>query len=111
VRHFAAARHDLDLLRGLAGHILGGMKAAGTTAPGNTLLHIACLPLTADQIVSRNPAVARSIHCARTLDTAWLPHRLPSPLHMRFVGQGQLGGNPRPILKASGGVEENGWDD
>ncbi|GIK05630.1 hypothetical protein Aspvir_009743 [Aspergillus viridinutans] len=100
VLHFAAARYDPDLLGWLAGHIPGGLKAAGTTALGHTLLHIACLPLTADQIVSRNPALAKSIHCARTLDTAWLPHRLPSPLHMRFASPGQLGGNPRPMSES-----------
>ncbi|KAF7154936.1 hypothetical protein CNMCM5623_003194 [Aspergillus felis] len=100
VLHFAAARHDPDLLGWLAGHIPGGLKAAGTTALGHTLLHITCLPLTADQIAGRNPAVARSIHCARTLDTAWLPHRLPSPLHMRFVVPGQLGGDPRPMSES-----------
>lgn len=82
--HFATAHHDPDLLSWLATFIPGGYEAAGTTALGHTLLHIAALPLTATQIVARNPYVAKSIHCARTLDSKWVPHHLPSPLHMEF---------------------------
>jgi ankyrin repeat protein len=82
--HFATARHDPDLLSWLATFIPGGYEAAGITALGHTLLHIAALPYTATQIVARNPYVAKSIHCARTLDSTWLAHRLPSPLHRDF---------------------------
>lgn len=82
--HFATAHHDPELLSWLADFIPGGYESAGTTSLGHTLLHIAALPLTAHQIVTRNPYVARSIHCARTLDSKWIYHRLPSPLHMDF---------------------------
>ncbi|KAJ5471020.1 hypothetical protein N7530_008377 [Penicillium desertorum] len=82
--HFATAHHNPELLSWLAAFIPGGYGSAGTTSLGHTLLHIAALPLTAHQIVTRNPDVARSIHCARTLDSKWRPHRLPSPLHMDF---------------------------
>ncbi|KAJ5440048.1 uncharacterized protein N7458_011046 [Penicillium daleae] len=89
--HFATAHHDPQLLIWLANLIPGGYEAAGTTALGHTLLHIACLPLTATQIVARNPEVAKSIHCARTLDSQWKPHRLPSPLHMEFSTAESIG--------------------
>lgn len=46
--HFATAHHDPDLLSWLAAFIPGGLSSAGTTALGQTLLHIACLPLTAN---------------------------------------------------------------
>ncbi|KAJ5390809.1 uncharacterized protein N7496_001877 [Penicillium cataractarum] len=82
--HFATAYHDPGILLWLATRVPGGYNAAGTTALGHTLLHIACLPLTATQTVARNPHVAKSIHCARTLDSKWKPHRLPSPLHIEF---------------------------
>ncbi|PKX97977.1 uncharacterized protein P174DRAFT_499727 [Aspergillus novofumigatus IBT 16806] len=55
----------------------------GATALGQTLLHIASLPLTSEAIDDTNPDVGRSIHCARTLDAAWLPHPRPSPLHLQ----------------------------
>ena len=99
--HFATAHHDPALLLWLAALIPGGYKAAGITALGHTLLHIAALPFNAQQIVGRNPEIARSIHCARTLDSKWRPHRLPSPLHMEFstpedmsIG---LGRKPQPM--------------
>jgi hypothetical protein len=82
--HFATAHHDPDLLSWLETFIPGGYEAAGVTALGHTLLHIAALPFTATQIVARNPDVAKSIHSARTLDSTWIPHRLPSPLHREF---------------------------
>lgn len=82
--HFATALHDPALLTWLAASIPGGYEAAGTTALGHTLLHIAALPLIAQQIVAR-PAIVRSIHCARTLDSRWMAHHLPSPVHMEFA--------------------------
>lgn len=99
--HFATAHHDPELLSWLAGYISGGYKSAGTTSLGHTLLHIAALPLTAHQIVIRNPDVARSIHCARTLDSKWLPHRLPSPLHMDFTTPEEIGYRNDPIPMTS----------
>jgi hypothetical protein len=75
----------------LAAHIPGGYKAAGTAALEHTLLRIASLPLTATQTVARNTDVARSIHCTRTLDSKWIPHRPPSPLHMEFSTAESIG--------------------
>lgn len=89
--HFATARHEPDLLSWLAASIPGGLGSAGITALGHTLLHIASLPFTTQQIVARNPDVARSLHCARTLDSTWLPHGLLSPLHMEFTTAEELG--------------------
>lgn len=101
VLHFAAAQHDVALLSWLAASIPGGFSAAGTTALGHTLLHIVSLPLTASQTVARNPAIARSIHCARTLDSVWITHALPSPLHAQFAAPEDLGGkNPQPMTRA-----------
>jgi hypothetical protein len=95
--HFAAARHGPDLLTWLAGSF-GDLHTAGITALGHTLLHIAALPLTANYTVARNPAVTRSIHCACTLDSKWMPHRLPSPLHMEFAFPRVPGPKPpRPL--------------
>ena len=100
VLHFATARHDPELLSWLAGFLPGGLSAAGTTALGHTLLHVAALPLTASQTVARKPAVARSMHCARTLDSRWLPHALPSPLHTQFAAPGDLGAErPQPMTR------------
>jgi ankyrin repeat protein len=99
--HFATAHHGPDLLSWLAGFIHGGFAAAGVTALGHTLLHVASLPLTNCQIVAANPAVARSIHCARTLDSYWCPYRLPSPVHMQFVTPGETGAkHPQPMTVA-----------
>ncbi|KAL5363195.1 ankyrin repeat-containing domain protein [Aspergillus floccosus] len=77
--HFAVARHSPALLSWLA----LPLSSAGATALGHTLLHIASLPQTSESIDETNPDVVRSIHCARTLDPAWLPHPSPSPLHLR----------------------------
>lgn len=99
--HFAAAHHDPDLLLWLAGFIPGGLAAAGVTALGHTLLHVVSLPLTNCQTVAGNPDVARSIHCARTLDSHWSPYRLPSPVHMQFQTPGEMGAkNPQPMTAA-----------
>lgn len=96
--HFATARHDPNLLSWLAGFIPGGFAAAGVTALGHTLLHIASLPLTNNHTVAGNPDVARSIHCARTLNSHWSPYRLPSPVHMQFLTPGEVGAqNPQPL--------------
>ncbi len=83
--HFAAARHDPDLLTRLAGSIPGGLAAAGTTALGHTLLHIVCLPLKANQIVKSNPNVTTSIHCARTLDSEYNHKFYMNPLKPKWV--------------------------
>ncbi|GES61197.1 hypothetical protein ATEIFO6365_0006065600 [Aspergillus terreus] len=92
--HFATAHHDPELLRWLAGFMPAGLGAAGTTALGHTLLHVASLPLTRWQVNGGNPKVAQSIHCIRTLDARWRhPHR-PSA---RF-GLGVR--NPRPMTES-----------
>lgn len=67
--HFATAHHNPELLPWLATFIPGGYGSAGTTSLGHALLHIAALPFTAHQISTRNPDVARRVHCARTLDS------------------------------------------
>jgi ankyrin repeat protein len=95
--HFATAHHNPELLSWLAALIPGGYGSAGTTALGHTLLHIAALPSTAHQIMTRNPDVARSIHCARTLDSKWWYHRLPSPLHADFSYPEEVGCKNTPI--------------
>ncbi|KAL4869534.1 hypothetical protein BDV12DRAFT_167568 [Aspergillus spectabilis] len=77
--HFATAHHNPELLTWLAGFIPDGLAAAHSTALGHTILHIACLPLTAYQIDVQNPDVLKSIHSLRTLDYKWRPRRLPSP--------------------------------
>ncbi|KAI5286523.1 hypothetical protein KEM54_006724 [Ascosphaera aggregata] len=82
--HFATARHDPELLTWIAASIPGGHATAGRTALGHTLLHIAALPLTGDHTLKGKPAVKRSIHCARTLDTKWLQHFEPSPRHLKW---------------------------
>ncbi|KAF7182821.1 hypothetical protein CNMCM7691_002482 [Aspergillus felis] len=99
--HFATAYHDPDLLSWLAGFIPGGLAAAGVTALGHTLLHVASLPLTNCQTVAANPDVASSIHCARMLDSYWSPYRLPSPVHMQFLTPGETGAkHPQPMTVA-----------
>ncbi|KAK1142387.1 hypothetical protein N8T08_007939 [Aspergillus melleus] len=55
--HFATARHDPDFLAWIASSILGG------------------------HLVADKPAVKHSIRCARTLDSKWLQHGRPSPIH------------------------------
>lgn len=60
--HFATAHHDPELLRWLAGFMPGGLGAAGTTALGHSLLHVASLPLTGWQVNGGNPRAAQSIH-------------------------------------------------
>lgn len=94
--HFATAHHNPDLLLWLASYIPGGLESAGTTALGHTLLHIASLRLTAQQIVGRNPSVARSLHCVRALTTSWLPHARPSPLHTLSTTPEELALNKKP---------------
>ncbi|KAJ5793959.1 hypothetical protein N7457_000558 [Penicillium paradoxum] len=97
VLHFATAHHDPDLLSWLAASIPGGLGSAGTTALGHTLLHIASLPLTAKQTARNNPDVADSIHCARTLDSKWSFHYLPSPLHIQFPKPQEGSQKPQPL--------------
>jgi hypothetical protein len=82
--HFATARHNPELLAWLADLIPGGLGAAGITALGHTLLHVASLPLTGWQVDGGNLDVAQSIHCIRTLDSRWVPYQLPSPIFARF---------------------------
>ena len=68
--HFAAARLDLLLLQLIStSHSAMGLRAAGTTALGHTLLHIAALPLTDDHINLFAPKTFSSIHDVRTLNT------------------------------------------
>ena len=76
--HLAVARHDPDLLSRLP----MPLSTAGTTALGHNLFHIASLPLTSEYIDKKNPNSVQSIHCARTLDSDWLSHAFPSPLHL-----------------------------
>lgn len=89
--HLAVARHDPDLLSRLP----IPLPTAGTTALGLNLLHIAPLTLT-ENINKKNPDSVQSIHCARTLDSNWLSHAFPSPIHLD--PKGRLGyGLVRPI--------------
>lgn len=76
--HFAVARHEVDLLSRLPMEL----SSAGTTALGQNLLHIASLPMTSECIDQENPDYTQSIHCARTLDSFWLSHQFPSPMHL-----------------------------
>ncbi|KAJ5161898.1 hypothetical protein N7492_007290 [Penicillium capsulatum] len=76
--HLAVAHHDPDILSRLP----MSLDSAGSTALGHTLLHVASLPLTSKNIDKENPASTQSIHCARTVDSKWLPHQLPSPMHL-----------------------------
>ncbi|OQD94902.1 hypothetical protein PENSOL_c023G11304 [Penicillium solitum] len=75
---WAFSYHDPDLLSRLP----MSLSTAGTTALGHSLLHIASLPLTSDYIDQKNPDFVRSIHCTRTLDSHWLSHAFPSPMHL-----------------------------
>ena len=81
--HFATARHDPEFLVWIAASIPGGHAIAECTALGHTLLHVAALPLTGNHTSKTRPAVARSIHCARTLDGKWRQHSDPSPWHLK----------------------------
>ncbi|KAL2784213.1 hypothetical protein BJX66DRAFT_330143 [Aspergillus keveii] len=71
--HFATAHHKPALLTWLASFIPGGLAAAGATALGHTLLHVACLPLTPYQIDATKPDIIKSIHCIRTVNYYWRP--------------------------------------
>ena len=82
--HFATARHDPDFLAWIATSIPDGHTMAGKTSLGHTLLHVAALPLTGNHAAMSRPAVERSIHCARTLDSKWLQHFKPSPRHLKY---------------------------
>lgn len=79
--HFATAKHDPDFLAWIASSIPGGHLTAGQTALGHTLLLVAALPLTGNYATQDKPAVKHSIRCARTLDSKWLQHGRPSPIH------------------------------
>lgn len=79
--HLAVARHDPKLLSFLP----MPLSSAGTTALGHTLLHIASLPLTSMFMNRDIPEAVRSVHCARTLDSTWIAHPLPSPMHLEIT--------------------------
>ena len=100
--HFATARHDPEFLVWIAASIPGGHATAGRTALGHTLLHVTALPLTGDHTAKIRPAVERSIHCARTLDSKWLQHSLPSPRHLKYP-EDKL---PRAIAAANPLIEK-----
>jgi ankyrin repeat protein len=85
--HLAVACHDPELLNFLP----MPLSSAGTTALGHTLLHIASLPLTSMSMNREIPDAVRSVHCARTLDSKWLPHSEPSPLHLETTKQVGIG--------------------
>jgi ankyrin repeat protein len=87
--HFAIAHHDPELLTWLAGFIPGGLGAAGTTALGQTLLHVASLPLTGWHVNDRAPSIAKSIHCIRTLDSHWIPYPLSSSAYESLQSAGE----------------------
>jgi ankyrin repeat protein len=75
------------------------LSSAGTTALGQTLLHIASLPMTSKCIDRENPNSVQSIHCARMLNSTRLSHQFPSPLHLdpnRWPGSWINTGNPVP---------------
>ncbi|KAE8344992.1 hypothetical protein BDV24DRAFT_126073 [Aspergillus arachidicola] len=60
--HFATARHDPEFLSWTADLIPGGHATAGRIALGHTLLHVAALPLTGNQVARNKMAIERSIH-------------------------------------------------
>jgi ankyrin repeat protein len=91
--HLAVARHDPELLSSLP----MPLSSAGTTALGHTLLHIASLPLTSMSMNREIPDAVRSVHCARTLDSRWLPHSQPSPLHLETAKSATIQVPSRPI--------------
>ncbi|OQE34399.1 hypothetical protein PENCOP_c018G08623 [Penicillium coprophilum] len=76
--HLVVARHNPEILSFLP----MPLASAGTTALGHTLLHIASLPLTSMSLNRESSDAVRSIHCARTLESTWLSHSQPSPLHL-----------------------------
>ncbi|KAL2803318.1 hypothetical protein BJX63DRAFT_77080 [Aspergillus granulosus] len=99
--HFAVAHHDPELLTRLAGIIPGGLAAAGTTALGHTLLHIACLPLKANQTIVKNPDGATSIHCARTLDHKYNYQFYMNPLKSKAARAADMAARkPHPLTFA-----------
>ncbi|KAA8651354.1 uncharacterized protein ATNIH1004_000236 [Aspergillus tanneri] len=75
--HFAMAYHDPDLLSWLTGFIPGGSSAAGVTALGHTLLHVASIPLTTSQIIARNPDVAEAYTAPARSTPAGFPIDFP----------------------------------
>ncbi|KAL4897821.1 hypothetical protein BDV59DRAFT_198088 [Aspergillus ambiguus] len=86
---FATAHHNPELLSWLAGSIRGGLNAAGVTALGHTLLHVASLPLTGWQVDAGNSSVAESVRCIHTLDSCWASYHLPSPPMTEIQQQAQ----------------------
>ncbi|KAL4874923.1 hypothetical protein BJY04DRAFT_233168 [Aspergillus karnatakaensis] len=78
--HFATAHHNPEFLSWLAASIPGEFAAAGQTALGHTLLHVASLPLHAGHIDISLENTATSIHCLRTLASRWAPYCLPNQL-------------------------------
>ncbi|KDR68412.1 hypothetical protein GALMADRAFT_257111 [Galerina marginata CBS 339.88] len=69
ILHIAAARLDIPLLRHLCSAPTTPLSAAGSTALGHTLLHIAALPRTDAQVNLISPMILHSVHDVRTLDT------------------------------------------
>ena len=65
ILHFAVARLDCELLRCVSAAVPLG--AAGATALGHTLLHIACLPLNERYIQMHSKEIYESIHEVRSL--------------------------------------------
>ncbi|KDR82335.1 hypothetical protein GALMADRAFT_237585 [Galerina marginata CBS 339.88] len=71
VLHIAAARLDIPLIQYISKAPTIPLSIAGTTAVGHTLLHIASLPLTDNNINLFSHKIFKSIHDVRTLDTTW----------------------------------------
>ncbi|TVY84617.1 hypothetical protein LSUE1_G001516 [Lachnellula suecica] len=65
ILHFAVARLDLELLKFVSAHT--PLRNAGYTALGHTLLHIACMPANASQVLTSARVICRSIHETRDL--------------------------------------------
>ena len=88
VLHFATARLEIPLLLHIIKNPSTPLEAAGTSALGHTLLHIATLSLTDAEINLFSPKIFHSIHEVRTLDTKrWGPINLRrrNPANRIFV--------------------------
>jgi ankyrin repeat protein len=64
ILHFAAAYHDLALLKKLHSRI--PLEKAGTTFQGQSLLHVACLPLDTSNTNVYSEKIYKSIHDLRS---------------------------------------------
>ena len=73
ILHFVTTLLSPSLLERISASII--LNNAGTTALGQTLLHIACLPLDDTYIQIFSKKVYQLIHTVRTLSMSWIPLR------------------------------------